>query len=119
MASLPFELKRKSVYVVGHRGMVGSALVRRLAGEGVELLTATRSEADLRDQAAVNRFARVVAATVGYTGTISFDASRPDGPPRKLLDVSRLAKLGWRASISLVDGIGLAYQAYLNETRGR
>src|SRR6185295_14409277 len=68
MASLPFELKGKTVYVAGHRGMVGSALVRRLAAEGVELLTASRSEADLRDQAAVNRFARVVAATVGYTG---------------------------------------------------
>jgi GDP-L-fucose synthase len=54
MASLPFELKGKTVYVAGHRGMVGSALVRRLAREGVELLTASRREADLRDQAAVN-----------------------------------------------------------------
>jgi GDP-L-fucose synthase len=60
-------------------------------------------------------FARVVAATVGYTGTISFDPSRPDGTPRKLLDVSRLAKLGWRARTSLEDGIRLAYQAYLKE----
>ena len=56
MASLPFELKGKTVYVAGHRGMVGSALVRRLAAENVELLTATRSEADLRDQAAVNQW---------------------------------------------------------------
>ena len=56
MASLPFELKGKTVYVAGHRGMVGSALVRRLAREGVELLTASRSEADLRDQAAVNQW---------------------------------------------------------------
>ena len=56
MASLPFELKGKTVYVAGHRGMVGSALVRRLARENVELLTATRSEADLRDQAAVNQW---------------------------------------------------------------
>jgi len=56
MASLPFELKGKTVYVAGHRGMVGSALVRRLAAENVKLLTATRSEADLRDQAAVNQW---------------------------------------------------------------
>ena len=312
MANLPFELKGKTVYVAGHRGMVGSALVRRLAREGVELLTATRGEADLRDQAAVNRwfadkrpqvvflaaakvggivanntlraeflydnlaiaanvihaahlhgtgklmflgssciypklapqpmredamltgpleptnepyaiakiagikmaeayrsqygsdfisvmptnlygpgdnyhpeyshvvaalirrfheakssgvanvvvwgtgkprreflyvddmadacvhlmktdshsemvnigtgediaisdFARVVAATVGYKGTISYDTSRPDGTPQKLLDVGRLAKLGWRARTSLEDGIRLAYQAYLRE----
>jgi GDP-L-fucose synthase len=60
-------------------------------------------------------FARVVAAAVGYKGTISYDTSRPDGTPRKLLDVSRLAKLGWRAQTSLEDGIRLAYQAYQSE----
>jgi GDP-L-fucose synthase len=60
-------------------------------------------------------FARVVAATVGYKGTISYDTLRPDGTPQKLLDVSRLAKLGWRARTSLEDGIRLAYQAYLSE----
>src|ERR1700761_912150 len=46
----------------------------------------------------IAEFARVVADAVGYTGSISYDTSRPDGTPRKLLDVSRLAKLGWRAS---------------------
>ena len=65
----------------------------------------------------IAEFARVVAATVGYTGEISFDASRPDGTPRKLLDVSRLAKLGWRASTSLQDGMRLAYQAFLSEQK--
>ena len=65
----------------------------------------------------IAEFARVVAATVGYGGEISFDTSRPDGTPRKLLDVSRLAKLGWRASTSLEDGIKLAYQAYLSESK--
>ena len=60
-------------------------------------------------------FARVVAATVGYTGTISYDTSRPDGTPRKLLDVSRLAQLGWSARTSLEDGIRLAYRAYMHE----
>ena len=63
----------------------------------------------------IAEFARVVAAAVGYTGTISFDPARPDGTPRKWLDVGRLAKLGWHASISLRDGIKLAYQAYLKE----
>jgi GDP-L-fucose synthase len=63
----------------------------------------------------IAEFARVVAATVGYAGEISFDTSRPDGTPRKLLDVSRLAGLGWRPSTPLGDGIKLAYQAYLAE----
>ena len=62
-------------------------------------------------------FARLVAGVVDYTGTISFDASRPDGTPRKLLDVSRLASLGWRARTSLKEGIKLAYQAYLSESK--
>jgi GDP-L-fucose synthase len=65
----------------------------------------------------IAEFARLVAATVGYAGEISFDTTRPDGTPRKLLDVSRLAKLGWRASTSLQDGLRLAYRAYLDESR--
>jgi len=65
----------------------------------------------------IAEFARVVAATIGYAGKISFDPSRPDGTPRKLLDVSRLAKLGWRARTSLENGIKLAYQAYLSESK--
>ncbi len=63
----------------------------------------------------ITEFASVVAATVGFSGEISFDPSRPDGTPRKLLDVSRLAKLGWRAETPLEDGIRLAYRAYLSE----
>jgi GDP-L-fucose synthase len=63
----------------------------------------------------IAEFARVVAGVVGYTGTISYDPSRPDGTPQKLLDVERLAKLGWRASTALHDGIKRAYQAYLRE----
>jgi GDP-L-fucose synthase len=65
----------------------------------------------------IAEFARVVAKVVGYTGSISFDPSRPDGTPRKLLDVGRLAKLGWRARTSLEDGIRLAYAAYLKESK--
>ncbi|MFK4654886.1 GDP-L-fucose synthase [Bradyrhizobium japonicum] len=64
----------------------------------------------------IAEFARVVAAIVGYGGEISFDTSRPDGTPRKLLDVSRLAKLGWRATTSLEDGVRRAYAAYLSHT---
>lgn len=61
---------------------------------------------------AIAEFARVVAEIVGYRGEISFDTSRPDGTPRKLLDISRLDKLGWRATTPLHDGLKHAYDAY-------
>ncbi|MGY8708229.1 GDP-L-fucose synthase [Bradyrhizobium sp. 18BD] len=66
----------------------------------------------------IAEFARVVAEIVGYSGEISFDTSRPDGTPRKLLDVSRLAKLGWRATTSLHDGLRRAYAAYQADVKG-
>jgi GDP-L-fucose synthase len=65
----------------------------------------------------IAEFARLVAGIVEYSGDISFDPSRPDGTPQKLLDVNRLARLGWRARTSLADGIKLAYQAYLSQTK--
>ena len=61
----------------------------------------------------IAEFARVVCNAVGYRGRLVFDTSRPDGMARKLMDVGRLEKLGWKAKTSLNDGIKLAYQAYL------
>ncbi|MGY3412686.1 GDP-L-fucose synthase [Bradyrhizobium sp. GM5.1] len=61
----------------------------------------------------IAEFARVVAEVVGYSGEIAFDTSCPDGTPRKLLDVSRLASLGWRARTWLVDGMRQTYRAFL------
>lgn len=61
----------------------------------------------------IAELARLVGDTVGYRGEIVFDASKPDGTPRKLLDVSKLAALGWRASTPLAEGLGRAYRAYL------
>ncbi|MBR0704323.1 GDP-L-fucose synthase [Bradyrhizobium diazoefficiens] len=62
---------------------------------------------------AVAEFARLVADVVDYNGEIAFDTTRPDGTPRKLLNVSRLEGLGWRAKTSLTDGLKQAYAAYL------
>jgi GDP-L-fucose synthase len=63
----------------------------------------------------IRELTELVAATVGYRGRIDWDTSKPDGPPRKLLDVSRLAALGWRARTGLREGLAQTYTSYLAE----
>ena len=60
---------------------------------------------------------KLVAEMVGYEGKLVFDASQPDGTPRKLLDISRLTALGWRPRISLRDGLARTYAAFLAEDK--
>ena len=60
-------------------------------------------------------FAELVREVVGYEGEIVFDTTKPDGTPRKLLDVSTLASLGWQASTPLRDGIERTYVWYLED----
>ena len=59
----------------------------------------------------IRELAEIVMRVVGFAGRIKFDASKPDGTPRKLLDVSRLKGLGWSARTEIEEGIRLAYQA--------
>lgn len=61
----------------------------------------------------IAELARTVARVVGFEGELTFDTSKPDGTPRKLLDVSRLKAMGWEASIGLEDGLVNAYHWYL------
>jgi GDP-L-fucose synthase len=65
------------------------------------------------EDATIAEFAELVAEVVGYKGPVEWDASKPDGTPRKLLDVSRIKSLGWRPITSLPEGIHLAYQWFL------
>jgi len=83
-------------------------LLQRYSGEGhVNVGTGT----DL----SIAELAQLIARVVGYGGQFRYDASKPDGTPRKLLDVSRLAGLGWRASIPLEEGLARTYGWYLKE----
>lgn len=61
----------------------------------------------------IRELAETVVRVIGFQGDLSFDASKPDGTPRKLMDVSRLHGLGWQARTGLADGIALAYQDFL------
>lgn len=61
----------------------------------------------------IKELTELVAKVIGYTGEIHWDSSKPDGTPRKLLDVSKLESLGWHYKTELEDGIRLAYQDFL------
>jgi GDP-L-fucose synthase len=60
----------------------------------------------------IHELAETVVRVIGFKGDLVFDATKPDGTPRKLMDVSRLTGLGWRARTELEDGIALAYQDF-------
>jgi len=62
----------------------------------------------------IAELATAVGAAVGYQGKISFDASKPDGAPRKWMSSDRLNKLGWQALVGLESGLVQAYAAYKN-----
>ena len=63
----------------------------------------------------IRELAETVVEVVGFQGDLTFDTSKPDGTPRKLMDVSRLTGLGWTARTTLKDGIALAYQDFLSK----
>lgn len=63
----------------------------------------------------IKELTETVAAAVGFKGRITWDPTKPDGTPRKLMDVSRLAKLGWKAKIGLREGVERAYRSFLEE----
>lgn len=64
-------------------------------------------------------FARLVAEVVGYEGLLEFDANRPDGTPRKILDSSKLGSMGWRKNTPLRDGLRIAYLDFLSSSDRR
>jgi len=66
------------------------------------------------DDVTIRELAQAVAKTVGYSGDITFDTSKPDGTPRKLMDSHRLNDLGWSPKVALQQGLQQAYQDFLH-----
>ena len=91
--------------------------VRDLADATVFLMANYSEEIPINvgvgEDVSVRELAELVAEVVGFEGELTFDSSKPDGTPRKVLDVSRLDALGWRAKISLGDGLAETYRWYL------
>jgi len=65
------------------------------------------------EEVSIRELVFLLADIVGYKGTIAFDASKPDGTPRKLMDSTKIHRLGWKHKTSLRDGLKAAYQWYL------
>ena len=63
----------------------------------------------------IGDLARLVMKTVGYEGELTFDASKPDGTPRKLTDISKITATGWAPRIAIEEGVFMAYQSFLDE----
>lgn len=70
------------------------------------------------EEQTIRELAETVARIVGFEGRIAFDPSKPDGTPRKLLDVSRIQALGWKATTSLEEGIARSYRWFLESHPG-
>ena len=64
----------------------------------------------------IREMAETMKEVVSFKGELSFDTTKPDGAPRKLIDVSRLSNMGWRYSVNLKEGLATTYEWYL--TRG-
>ncbi|OHC75023.1 MAG: GDP-fucose synthetase [Rhodospirillales bacterium RIFCSPLOWO2_12_FULL_58_28] len=81
-------------------------LIRNYSGE-IQINIGTGNEISIGD------LAKTICRVVGFTGELTFDATKPDGTPRKLVDASRLSALGWKAKTGLDDGLKQAYRWYL------
>jgi GDP-L-fucose synthase len=64
----------------------------------------------------IKELVETVAKVVGFTGDIKFDATKPDGAPRKLMNVDRLKSLGWGYSVELERGLALSYQWFIDNS---
>ena len=91
--------------------LAGAALLLMREYDEAEIINVGGGE-----EVSILELARLAARVVGFNGAIDFDPSRPDGTPRKLLDVSRLSALGWKPRIGLEEGMRSVYRWYL--TRG-
>jgi GDP-L-fucose synthase len=65
----------------------------------------------------IKELALLIKKTIGYEGELVFDSTKPDGTPRKLMDVSKLHTLGWKHSVELQEGLEMAYQDYLSNKK--
>ena len=110
MQPSPRSARQRSASIIGFYDDITLGLAfLRLPDPPDWLNVGTGVDVTIRDLTAV------VAEATGFRGKIVWDASKPDGSPRKLLEVGRLAGLGWRARIDLKQGVAATYASFLEE----
>ena len=77
--------------------------------DSIAINVGTGQDLSIRD------LASTIKQATGYEGLINWDESKPDGTPRKLLDIEKISSLGWQPTISLEEGISLTSQAYIRD----
>jgi len=92
---------------------VGRAVVFCLAGVHAADVPDGMLNVGCGEDLTIRELAALVRGVVGYDGPVQWDSAMPDGTPRKLMDVSRLRGLGWAPTVTLEEGIGIAYEWYL------
>jgi GDP-L-fucose synthase len=66
------------------------------------------------EEVSIETLAELISKTIGYQGKFTFDSSKPNGTPRKLLDSTIMSKTGWKPRVNLSEGIGITYDWFLN-----
>ena len=124
----------KNIIITGASSGIGYEIAKKCLLEGGNVLCVARNEEKLMaaieklknetgnetvnagtgKESTIKALTELVAKVVGFTGEIKWDTSRPNGTPRKLLDVSKATALGWSYQTELEDGIRLAYDDFLH-----
>jgi len=107
------DLGEAAVFALEHWDPAAAGAPRAVGPEGEDLGPLNHLNVGTGVDVTIAEAAETVAQVVGYRGAITWDPSKPDGTPRKLLDVSRLAALGWRARIGLAEGLAATYGEFV------
>lgn len=100
------------IFLMNNTDFRDLAAISKVKGEGQDEIRNTHINIGTGTDLTIRELASLIRNIAGFQGNINWDPSKPDGTPRKLMDVSKLEKLGWKADISLAQGLEMVYSLY-------